>query len=175
MPAAKRVRAIVLAVLAIALGAIASPAGADQAVLEMFIGRWNVRVKTLQPSRPDVTYVETYEWVLGRKFLSGRTEQKSDGTEDRVFIGYDPNSGIFKGQLATDASGYVLIDSLMRTNVEGVFAAGEIHDSIFRQAITAAGQGCAAALISIKWLQDREAQLQPITEAEAVPAPAAGD
>ncbi|MBZ0286314.1 MAG: NAD(P)/FAD-dependent oxidoreductase, partial [Anaerolineae bacterium] len=90
-----------------------------------------------------------------------------------IFIGYDPNSGIFKGQLATDAAGYVLIDQLMRTNVEGVFAAGEIHDSIFRQAITAAGQGCSAALIAIKWLQDRENQLQPISETEAVPA--AGD
>ena len=92
MPAAKRVRAIVLAVLAIALGAIASPAGADQAVLEMFIGRWNVRVKTLQPSKPDVTYIETYEWTLGGKFLSGRTEQKSDDTEDRMFVGYDPQT-----------------------------------------------------------------------------------
>jgi len=101
------------------------------------------------------------------------SEQPIDGVF--IFIGYDPNSGIFKGQLATDASGYVLIDSLMRTNVEGVFAAGEIHDSVFRQAITAAGQGCAAALISIKWLQDRESQLQPIAEAEALPVAAAGD
>jgi thioredoxin reductase (NADPH) len=88
-----------------------------------------------------------------------------------VFIGYDPNSGLFKGQLATDEAGYVLIDQLMRTNVEGVFAAGEIHDSIFRQAITAAGQGCSAALIAIKWLQDREELLQPLDE----PAAEAGD
>ncbi|MBZ0293795.1 MAG: thioredoxin-disulfide reductase [Anaerolineae bacterium] len=79
-----------------------------------------------------------------------------------IFIGYDPNSDVFNGQLATDAAGYVLIDQLYRTNVEGVFAAGEIHDSVFRQAITAAGDGCAAALTTIKWLQDREDQLQPL-------------
>jgi hypothetical protein len=92
MSGAMTIRAVVLAVLAVALGSIASPADADQAVLEMFVGRWDVRVRTLQPSRPDVTYVETYEWVLGRKFLSGRTEQKSDGSEDRIVIGYDPQT-----------------------------------------------------------------------------------
>ncbi len=79
-----------------------------------------------------------------------------------IFIGYDPNSGVFNNQLATDEAGYVLIDPLYRTNIEGVFAAGEIHDSIFRQAITAAGDGCKAALTSIKWLQDREDLLQPL-------------
>ena len=88
-----------------------------------------------------------------------------------VFIGYDPNSGVFNGQLATDETGYVLIDQLHRTNVEGVFAAGEIHDSIFRQAITAAGDGCKAALTTIKWLQERESELQPLDDALA----AAGD
>ena len=48
--------------------------------------------------------------------------------------------------------GYVLIDQRYRSNIEGVFAAGEIHDQIFRQAITAAGDGCAAALTAIEWL-----------------------
>jgi thioredoxin reductase (NADPH) len=89
-----------------------------------------------------------------------------------IFIGYEPNSDVFNGQLATDAAGYVLVDQLYRTNVEGVFAAGEIHDQIFRQAITAAGDGCAAALMAIDWLDDREDQLQaldaePLAEAGA--------
>jgi thioredoxin reductase (NADPH) len=86
------------------------------------------------------------------------TERPTDGVF--IFIGYDPNSGVFKGQLATDEAGYVLIDDLYRTNVEGVWAAGEIHDSVFRQAITAAGDGCAAALMAIKWLEAREHDLQ---------------
>jgi thioredoxin reductase (NADPH) len=89
-----------------------------------------------------------------------------------IFVGYDPNSPIFGKQLALDGLGYVLVDDLYRTNVEGVFAAGEIHDSIFRQAITAAGDGCAAALTTINWLGDRESQLQPL---EAPIAAQAGD
>lgn len=90
------------------------------------------------------------------------TERPADGVF--IFIGYDPNSGVFKGQLATDDAGYVIIDQLYRTNVEGVFAAGEIHDQIFRQAITAAGDGCSAALTAINWLQDREDQLQALDD-----------
>jgi thioredoxin reductase (NADPH) len=97
------------------------------------------------------------------------TERPIDGVF--IFIGYDPNSGVFQGQLATDEAGYVLVDQRYRTNIEGVFAAGEIHDQIFRQAITAAGDGCAAALMAIEWLQDREDQLQPLDE----PVAAAGD
>lgn len=90
------------------------------------------------------------------------TERPADGVF--IFIGYDPNSGVFNGQLATDDAGYVIIDQLYRTNVEGVFAAGEIHDQIFRQAITAAGDGCSAALSAISWLQDREDRLQSLDD-----------
>ncbi len=87
-----------------------------------------------------------------------------------VFIGHDPNSDVFGGQLATDDSGYVIIDSLMRTNVEGVFAGGEIGDRVFKQAITSAGQGCAAAISAIKWLEERESEglLQPLAAAVEV-------
>ncbi|NWG17678.1 MAG: thioredoxin-disulfide reductase [Chloroflexi bacterium] len=81
-----------------------------------------------------------------------------------IFIGYDPNSAVFGSQLDTDASGYVLINDRHGTNVEGVFAAGEIHDSVFRQAITAAGDGCKAALSAINWLGAREDRLQPLDE-----------
>lgn len=72
---------------------LAAPsAHADESVLARFIGRWDVRVKTLQPPKPDVTYIETYEWVLRRKFIRATTERKSDGTEDVVFAGYDPQT-----------------------------------------------------------------------------------
>ncbi|MBZ0284779.1 MAG: thioredoxin-disulfide reductase [Anaerolineae bacterium] len=94
------------------------------------------------------------------------TEKPTDGVF--VFIGYDPNSRLFGTQLALRPDGYVRINELMGTNVEGVFAAGEIHDSQFRQAITAAGDGCKAALTAINWLGERESQLQPLEE--AVPA-----
>lgn len=85
-----------------------------------------------------------------------------------VFIGYDPNSGLFNGQLALDESGYMQVNGSMQTSAEGVFAGGEIHDQVFRQAITAAGQGCAAALTAIKWLDDREDRLQPLNEVAEV-------
>jgi thioredoxin reductase (NADPH) len=81
-----------------------------------------------------------------------------------IFIGYDPNSAVFGQQLTTDPQGYAIVDNHMRTNVEGVFAGGEIHDDLFRQAITAAGQGCAAALMAINWLGEREHLLQPLDE-----------
>ncbi|KXK16381.1 MAG: thioredoxin reductase [Chloroflexi bacterium OLB15] len=82
------------------------------------------------------------------------SEFKTDGVF--IFIGYDPNSSVFGGQIDTDAAGYVMVNDRMQTNVEGVFAGGEIHDDVFRQAITAAGEGCAAALMSINWLGERE-------------------
>lgn len=89
-------------------------------------------------------------------------ERPTDGVF--IFIGYDPNGGIFKGQIATDADGYVLIDQLMRTNVEGVFAGGEIHDRIWRQAATAAGDGVAAALSATAWLEERASELEPLEQ-----------
>ncbi len=89
--------------------------------------------------------------ILTRNVRSDEQETRAvDGVF--IFIGYDPNSDVFAGQLATDDAGYVLIDQRYRSNIEGVFAAGEIHDQIFRQAITAAGDGCAAALTAIEWL-----------------------
>ena len=101
-------------------------------------------------------------------------EQPIDGVF--IFIGYDPNSKVFGDQLLTDEHGYAIVDNRMRTNVEGVFAGGEIHDDVFRQAITAAGQGCASALMAINWLGEREHLLQPLDdELEAETATASGD
>lgn len=73
-----------------------------------------------------------------------------------VFIGHDPNSQFLHGQLAMDEHGYVITDELMRTSVPGVFAAGEIQDSTYRQIATSVGQGCAAAMQAQKWLSERE-------------------
>ncbi len=96
------------------------------------------------------------------------TDRPIDGVF--VFIGYDPNSVVFNSQLTTDAAGYVIVDDRMKTNIDGVFAGGEIHDDVFRQAITAAGQGCAAALMAINWLGEREDQLQKLDDAAELEA-----
>jgi thioredoxin reductase (NADPH) len=82
-----------------------------------------------------------------------------------IFIGHTPNSAVFGGQLATNDAGYVITDDLYRTNVEGVFAAGEIQDEQWRQVATSVGQGVSAAMSTIHWLQAREDKLQPLDAA----------
>jgi thioredoxin reductase (NADPH) len=73
-----------------------------------------------------------------------------------VFIGHEPNTGLFKGQLEMDEEGYLQVDGRLHTSVPGVFAAGEVHDNWFKQAITSAGFGCMAALEAEKYLASRD-------------------
>jgi len=71
-----------------------------------------------------------------------------------VFIGHNPNTEIFKGQIKLDDNGYIIIDDWMRTNIYGVFAAGEAADSHFRQVITSAGMGAAAGMQANHFLEE---------------------
>jgi thioredoxin reductase (NADPH) len=74
-----------------------------------------------------------------------------------IFIGHTPNTQIFEGQLELDDLGYIKVNTLMETNVEGVYASGEAADPHFRQVITSAGMGAAAAIQATRYLEAQEA------------------
>jgi thioredoxin reductase (NADPH) len=90
------------------------------------------------------------------KLRDTQTGQERDQEIDGVFIfiGHTPNTNLFKGQLEMDENDYLVVDHQMQTNVPGVFAAGEVADPHFRQVITSAGMGAAAAIQANHFLDD---------------------
>ena len=96
--------------------------------------------------------------VSGVKVKNNKTNKESEITCQGLFvaIGHKPNTEIFKGQLELDKKEYLILKDHSKTSVEGVFGAGDVHDHEYRQAVTAAGMGCAAAMDTEKWLEDQQ-------------------
>jgi thioredoxin reductase (NADPH) len=162
---------------------IAVIGGGDSAMEEaMFLTRFGKSVTvvhrrdTLRASKimqdrafanPKITFLWNSEVaeVLGEEKVTGlRIISTKDGTESIlpvtgvfVAIGHDPRSELFTEQLELDDEGYLVVDQpSTRTAIEGVFACGDVVDHTYRQAVTAAGTGCAAALDAERWLASKE-------------------
>jgi thioredoxin reductase (NADPH) len=118
-------------------------------------------------ANPKITFLWNREVteILGEDRVTGvRLRDTVTGAEEIhpagglfVAIGHDPRSGLFAEQLPADADGYLIVDQpSTRTVIDGVFACGDVVDRTYRQAVTAAGTGCAAALDAERWLASQE-------------------
>jgi len=97
--------------------------------------------------------------VTGVRFKNVKTGMTEDFKTDGLFIaiGHEPNSKLFVGQLELDANGYIITHDGTKTNIPGVFACGDVQDHVYRQAVTAAGTGCMAAIDAERYLESQKA------------------
>jgi len=116
----------------------------------------------------EIIWDTVFEDAIGEDFVTGarvqniKTKEVKDISVSGIFyaIGHTPNTQMFENQLDLDATGYIKVNAgTQETSVEGIFAAGDVHDHKYRQAVTAAGTGCAAALEAERWLAEQSAQV----------------
>jgi thioredoxin reductase (NADPH) len=124
--------------------------------------RANAILQRRAQENPKIQYIwnTVITGVLGEKTVEGVSLKNLKSGEERtlpfegvfVFIGHKPNSSLVRNALALNEQGYILIDNLMRTNIPGVFAAGEVADPNYKQVVTSAGMGAAAGMQAVKFL-----------------------
>jgi thioredoxin reductase (NADPH) len=117
--------------------------------------RKNPKIKFLTNTIVEEVYGGSELTVTGVRLRDSKTGVVWDQDVDGFFlaIGHIPNTKVFKGQIETDADGYILSKGGARTNIAGVFHAGDVQDRVYRQAITASGAGCMAAIEVEKFLE----------------------
>jgi thioredoxin reductase (NADPH) len=114
----------------------------------------NAKIEPIWNTVPTAYLIDEQSEMRGIRLRDVQSGAERDLEVKCVFvaIGHTPNTAPFKGHLDMDENGYLLQHGGTATNVPGVFAAGDVADHVYRQAITAAGQGCAAALEAEKYL-----------------------
>ena len=117
--------------------------------------RANQKIKWITDTAVEEVYDVARNEVTGVRLHNLKTDKRQDYKVDGLFlaIGHIPNTKIFRGQLHLDADGYIVSQGGARTNVVGVFHAGDVEDRRYRQAVTAAGAGCVAAMEAEKFLE----------------------
>jgi thioredoxin reductase (NADPH) len=97
--------------------------------------------------------------VTGVRLKNVKTGMTENFRSDGLFIaiGHEPNSKLFVGQLDMDANGYIITREGTKTNIPGIFACGDVQDHVYRQAVTAAGTGCMAAIDAERYLESQKA------------------
>jgi len=117
--------------------------------------RHNPKIKFLTNTVVEEVYDVSKKLVTGVRLRNTKEDRVWDQEVDGYFvaIGHIPNTKVFKGQIETDSDGYILSKGGARTNIAGVFHAGDVEDRIYRQAITAAGAGCKAAIEVERFLE----------------------
>ena len=134
---------------------------AEKILQQRLFAKENVRVLWDTVAEAVLATEGKFRAVRALALRNVRTGEASEMPLDGVFIaiGHDPATQLFRGQVETDAEGYVLTTpGSTRTSIPGVFAAGDVQDRIYRQAVTAAGTGCMAALEAEKWLAHQPAE-----------------
>jgi thioredoxin reductase (NADPH) len=118
--------------------------------------RSNPKIKFLTNTVVDDVYDVEKGYVTGVRLRNLQSGEVSDREVDGFFvaIGHIPNTAVFKGQIELDPDGYIVSKGGARTNVEGVFHAGDVQDRTYRQAITASGAGCMAAIEAERFLEN---------------------
>lgn len=112
---------------------------------------WDTVVEEISSTDGPVNKVRMHNLKTGKTY-----DHETEGVF--VFIGHNPNNSAYAGQIEMDEEGYIITDKLMRTNIEGVFAAGEIQDPIYRQVATSVGQGTSAAMALERWMSELEGE-----------------
>jgi thioredoxin reductase (NADPH) len=120
--------------------------------------------RLLEHEKVEMVWDSVVEEVLGDTVMTGlkirnvKTDEVSELPVEGMFlaIGHTPNTGVFENQIDLDQKGYIITGENTMTSVPGVFAAGDVADHVYRQAITAAGMGCQAAIDAERWLDEQE-------------------